>query len=275
MYTRPSYQPDLFATSLPRYLGCSDDFGNVVHLPKAEALRKPYIAPNSKYLVWSSVYDIDRPDAGAAWIDHNAPRPNWICQNPKNGHAHLGYALAVPVSRSLQSRGGPLRYLARVEDAMTIRLDADRAYTHYLTKTPGHPTWRTLWGRRDPYSLIELRGYLDEDLPRRVRRATATGLGRNVSLFDGLRYWAYRARLGYDDYAAWLRACLNHASVLNVFPCPLPHSEVRSTARSVAKWTWRNITAERFSEVQRHRQARMVTKRLAKAMDNQALLFSM
>jgi len=39
-------------------------------------------------------------------------------------------------------------------------------------------------------------------------------------------------------------------------------SEVRSIARSVAKWTWREVSLERFSEVQsrRGRRTRATTK---------------
>ena len=37
------------------------------------------------------------------------------------------------------------------------------------------------------------------------------------------------------------------------FPNPLRPAEVRSIARSVARWTWRRFSNEKFSELQRHR----------------------
>jgi len=37
------------------------------------------------------------------------------------------------------------------------------------------------------------------------------------------------------------------------FALPLPLAEVRGIARSVAKWTWRHFSNEKFSELQRHR----------------------
>ena len=263
------YQPDLFAASLPRWLACTDDPAQGVSmLPAEKALKRAHIAPNSRSLVWAMAFDIDRPEAGAAWLDADLPQPNWIAQNPKNGHAHLGYALLAPVSRSMLSKDCPQRYLARIQHAMTRALGADQAYTHFLTKTPGHARWRTIWGRQQPYDLDELRRALPEDLPlpKRIKAADAVGLGRNVTLFDGLRAWAYRSRRLYSRFEAFSEACLGHAQALNTFAAPLPFSEVRSTARSVAKWTWANISSAGFSAVQARRQARQVAKRQATTM---------
>lgn len=264
------YQPDLFAASLPRWLACTDNPADgIARMPATEAIKRAHIAPNSRNLAWVLAFDIDRPEGGAAWIDADLPQPNWTAQNPKNGHAHLGYALAAPVSRSVFSRGCPQRYLARIQHAMTRALGADQAYTHFLTKTPGHSRWRTIWGRQQPYGLDELRRALPEDLPlpKRIKAADAVGLGRNVTLFDGLRAWAYRARLEYSSFEAWQDACLGHALALNTFAAPLPFSEVRSTARSVAKWTWANISPAGFSAVQAARGTRSGTARAAASMD--------
>lgn len=266
------YQIDAFAASIPSYLGCSDDFGNVIHLPRAEALKHAHIAPNPKAFINCMMFDVDTPEAGAAWIDADLPQPNWICQNPANGHAHLGYALLAPVSRTLKARGTPQRYLARIQHAMTGRLGADRAYTHYLTKTPSHPRWRTIWGWGNPYTLDQLREPLAEDLPLRIRRTEAVGEGRNVVLFDGLRFWAYRARLGYHGFGAWFDACLQHAEGLNAFACPLPYSETRATAKSVAKWTWTHITPEGFAARQAARGRKSGAKRQAESIDIQGEL---
>jgi len=47
------------------------------------------------------------------------------------------------------------------------------------------------------------------------------------------------------------------AMALNTFPSPLPQSEIRSTALSVAKWTWNKYTGrvsdEEFSAIQARR----------------------
>lgn len=272
------YQPDLFANNLPRFIACSDDYANVVNLPRADAIKRAHIAPNSRGLVWAMAFDIDRPEGGAAWIDADLPAPNWTAQNPKNGHAHLGYALAAPVSRSVFSRGCPQRYLARIQHAMTRALGADQAYTHFLTKTPGHARWRTIWGRQQPYDLDELRRALPEDLPlpKRIKAADAVGLGRNVTLFDGLRAWAYRSRRLYSRFEAFSEACLYQAQGLNVFAAPLPVSELRSTARSVAKWVWGadkgDFSAAGFAAVQSARGVRSGASRRASLIDIQGAL---
>ena len=157
---------------------------------------------------------------------------------------------------------------------MTRALGADQAYTHFLTKTPGHARWRTIWGREQPYSLPELARALPEDLPlpKRIKTAEAVGLGRNVTLFDGLRAWAYRSRRLYSRFEAFSEACLYQAQGLNVFAAPLPVSELRSTARSVAKWTWERFSAAEFAAVQRQRQARWAASRRTSLLDIQGAL---
>lgn len=247
------YQLDLLSSSVAPYLACSDNFGNVVRLPKEIAFKKPYIAPNNSSFINCLLFDIDRHDAGAAWIDNDLAIPNWICQNPENGHAHYGYLLEKPVSRTFKAREAPQRYLARIQQAMTVKLGADTGYSHFLTKTPNHSAHRTIWGRFKPYSLDELRNALDDDLPLKLELKTAVGEGRNVTLFDSLRGWAYRERLKHKNFDSWLTACLKQAQMLNAFSCPLPYSEIKSTAKSVAKWTWQNFNHKSFADIQRKR----------------------
>lgn len=269
----PPYQSTLFESSLPRWLACSDDpqEWGIQRLPREKALKRAYVDPNPSALVWAMVFDIDRRGAATAWEDAHAPRPNWIAQNPRNGHAHLGYMLAAPVSRTLKARGTPQRFLARIQHGLTGLLDADRAYTHHLTKTPDHPKWRTFWERSDPYELTELRDYLGERLPLRIPRAEAVGEGRNITIFDALRFWAYRARPDYNDPYFWEAECVAHALMLNTFTAPLGDREVRQVAKSVAKWSWENISASEFSAIQAARGTRGARKtnaiKQARAMD--------
>jgi DNA-directed RNA polymerase specialized sigma24 family protein len=67
-----------------------------------------------------------------------------------------------------------------------------------------------------------------------------------VALFHGLRHWSYRAIRDHwapNGLDAWLRVVRDRSGRINrQFPEPLPESEVTSTAKSVGKWTWRNIT---------------------------------
>jgi hypothetical protein len=266
----PPYQPALFESSLPKWLACTDELAaGIQHHPRQKALKRAYIDPNPSALVWAMVFDVDRPEAATAWQDAptECPRPNWVTQNPRNGHAHLGYVLASPVSRTLKARATPQRFLARIQHGLTMAVDADRAYTHRLTKTPDHPTWRTFWERPDPYELGELRDYLGDRLPLRIARLEAVGEGRNVTLFDGLRKWAYRARLGYSDWHLWERACRSHADALNAFASPLTTREAHQVAKSVAKWTWTNITPTAFSKIQAERGSQNGANKKIAAMD--------
>jgi hypothetical protein len=97
-------------------------------------------------------------------------------------------------------------------------------YTHRLTKTPTIPPGAHFGSALTPTSW-ELRDYLGDRLPLRIARLEAVGEGRNVTLFDGLRKWAYRARLGYSDWHLWERACRSHADALNAFASPLTTRE--------------------------------------------------
>ena len=270
-----SYQLDLLNSSLGDWLACSDDLGNVIRLPKEKALQKPYIAPNNASFINCLLFDIDSEEAGAAWLDNDAPMPNWICQNPENGHAHFGYLLIAPVPRTLKARASPQRYLARIQHALTDKLGADTAYAHFLTKTPEHPKHRTIWGRQQGYSLDELGEWLADDLPLKIKRTEAVGEGRNVTLFDGLRFWAYRERLKYNCFDRWFNTCLSHAHGLNQFNCPLPNNEIRHTATSVSKWTWKNITATGLSTVQTARVKRRWAKHAPKRLEMQSEILMM
>ena len=53
----------------------------------------------------------------------------------------------------------------------------------------------------------------------------------------------------------WLGEEVFHSAVLGValtynaaFTAPLPHSEVRHTAKSISKWTWTHMSPEGFIE---------------------------
>ena len=60
---------------------------------------------------------------------------------------------------------------------------------------------------------------------------------RNITLFDAVRFWAYRARK--TTYDEWLRAVEIRTLVENRrFAEPLTERHAKSTAYSIAVWTW-------------------------------------
>ncbi|EGZ6384543.1 primase C-terminal domain-containing protein, partial [Salmonella enterica] len=76
------------------------------------------------------------------------------------------------------------------------------------------------------------------------------GLGRNCTLFDKTRKWAYRAiRQGWPEYGQWMLACVERATAYNMqFSAPLDEKEVISIAKSISKWTYSKFTQQSFDE---------------------------
>lgn len=254
-------QPDLFATDRwPRRPYCSDDLENgLVIRSLRQALNKPYIQVNPpKLRVWA-LFDVDRESAAASWMDAGLPPPSWVTQNRANGHAHLAYGLSAPVLvEGMEARQAPMRYLCAVESLMRSMLRADEGFGGLITKNPVHPLWRTMKGPRMGYELSELAEWLpglEKHVPRR-RSPEQVGLGRNVTLFDSTRHWAYRAIRDYwggglEGWNAWIMKCNLFALGRNGdFMTPLDPRECWWIARSVGKWTWQRTTAEGFSRWQ-------------------------
>lgn len=258
-------QPDLFDSGRwPRKPYCSDDLESGLRIRSlSAAIKKPYIQANPPYLrVWS-IYDVDRPGAGLAWEDCGLPPPAWSTVNRENGHAHLVWGLTAPVLvDSPDMRQAPLRYLCAVEAAFRTALQADSGYSGLITKNPAHPLWRTLMGPQLAYDLGELAEYVDlqKHLPR--RKPEEVGLGRNVTVFDWLRQYAYRHIRHYKgevrNFVLWQSHLNNKALERNGdLLTPMDGREVWHIAKSVSKWTWRqfDIAASdaRFRELQAHR----------------------
>jgi hypothetical protein len=219
------------------------------------------------------IFDVDRTDAGLAFEEANLPPPNIICVNPQNGHAHLIYALAAPVPLTAASRPRPIEYLADVEYGMAQRLRADPGYSGLIAKNPLSPRWRTTWLAPLPYKVGDLSAWLEpRDMRRPSRRELQVGAGRNCTLFDDLRAVAYRAvrdaksiglsKWQFRSYLEVVAADQNQS-----FAVPLPLQEVRSVAKSVAKWVWRHFSLEKFAELQSRRRSAFQRKRLKRIMD--------
>ena len=108
-----------------------------------------------------------------------------------------------------------------------------------------------------PWTRAEYLPGLEKHIPR--KRPELVGLGRNVDTFDWLRHHAYREiRLWRDSrdrqgvYVRWLTYLYERAQNFthDTHPNPLDHRETHHIAKSVARWVWRNCTAEYFSAKQ-------------------------
>lgn len=235
-----------FVGNLPHSPRATNDFQRegLHRHDKRTALSSRYIQPDRPYQAAWMKLDIDRVEACAAWIDQGAPRPHLIMGNPRNGHGHLLYGYKTPIVTSLGGHAAPLRFMANVEAGFTRMFGADPAYSGHTVKTPFHPSWFTHVHDGPLYDLAELVDALPSSISTRpVPRTEYVGNSRNLALFDTLRYWAYgevKAAKALGNYSTWEQAVHAHAFTLNAYIHPLPMSEVRSTARSVARYAWRN-----------------------------------
>lgn len=255
---------DVFCTRMPRHSFATDDLTHGLHLyTAAEALRRAILQFNAKHSVSWLAYDVDRETAAYDYEDLHAPTPNLVIVNPENGHGHLLYGLEAPIHNYLEAKPAPQRFLAAVDVALCEKLEADPGYSRLLCKNPTHPRWIVLTPRLPLYDLQELSDWVDLSKYRdRRRRLPTSGLGRNCTLFESLRLWAYRERRQpWLSETMFYQSVLAYAHELNAgFTPPLPHSEVRATARSVSRWTWRRMSSEGFQKLQADRSRRAVIR---------------
>lgn len=259
--TKSPLQGQLFrADRLSHRPYCTNDLAYGLHIRGQEhALKHSHIQANSPALKWRLVFDIDRPAAVFAAEDSGVATPNWIAENPRNGHVHACYEIETAIVTSAAGRSEPLRFAAAIEHAYMVALGADRGYAGLICKNPTHPSWRTQVQRAWPYDLAEMAEWVDLSQKRSKKEAAESPLGRNVSVFDSLRGWAYKNVRKYGALAEWQFACRMQAAAFNCFTTALPANEVDHIAKSVAKWVWLNFDTaasdKKFKELQAHRGA--------------------
>jgi len=244
-------QLEQFKVTLPHKPYCTDDLEAGLLIRQAKtAITKRYIQHNSPAFVSWLVMDCDYPDALGHIGFNPLPLPNIAAINRANGHSHLFYGLTNPVTRTNQARQKPLRYLASVEFALKTSLGADLGYAGLMSKNPLHAHWLVTELRPTLWDLGELADYLT--LPAKLPKAAElVGLGRNCTLFEKARRQAYASVLAYrlaGDVEGFRSHVLALCQALNVFPEPLPSSEIRATAKSIANWTWKRYTGRLSAE---------------------------
>ncbi len=263
-------QLDLF-NSLPNKPYCMDEkqFGVVIR-SKTVAATKPYIQVNPPLMTVYLVFDDDKPESALSWFDENLPAPYWTAQNPENSRCHHCYKLEIPVCTSDLASIKAIKYAHAVYYAYALKLGADLGYSQLITKNPLHPRWRTTYWTDRAYSLDYLADFVD--LPKKLpKKQEVVGLGRNVTMFEKGRHWAYKAvrdYLHHNSSHEWDCAVRSKLEAMNSeFEQPLPYSEVKATAKSIAKWVWQRFSYGDFSEIQAKRGAKggAKSKRGAKA----------
>lgn len=238
---------------LPRTARCTDNLQYGTRLRKLKtALKSRYIQINPPKMVFWLTYDVDRQGACLAWEDANLATPNFATKNRENAHAHLVYGLQVPVLTCEASRQKPLAYANAIKNAYTELLGADRGYSGLITKNPLNEFWEVLEGHSRLYDLAELAEWVP-DLHKFQYKGNKdenqVGIGRNVSLFHAVRKWSYvEIRLfrgeGRKYYPQWLSHVQDFVAKRNGdFSEPLPFSEIKALAKSIANFCWINDPA--------------------------------
>jgi len=269
-------QLDLFSASrLPYRPYSADEFpGKLEIRTLAAALTYRYIQLNPPNAMHWIVIDIDHPVISdpispqmTAILDGTVPMPNFLSVNSVSGRAHAYYALSRPVAKGDHATIKAMKFVAAIESALIYALQGDPTYAGLIAKNPVHEHWRRLDLRSEPYTLHELEDGLDLSGPckaaLREEAKNAGTAGRNVMVFDRLRFHAYQHVMMYredSDYMTWKRYLTGMAATFNDFNPQLPPMELKHLVTSVAKWTWTRysgkLSDKGFSDLQAFRGAK-------------------
>ncbi|RMU47336.1 putative replication protein, RepA [Pseudomonas savastanoi pv. glycinea] len=232
---------------------CSDNKTAMRVRPREHAIRYPYMQVNRLDRVSWLIFDLDHANS-LIWDDARLPPPNLIVRNRHSGSSHLYYAI-IPVCTSDSARDKPIRYMKAIYKAFVDRLKADPEYHGGpVAKTPGHPWWHTRELHSNVYELADLAECVE------LEPVTPWGKGpdldavshsRHCMLFENLRFFAYsivnneREHGSYDHFMQRLTAHAHNSNQFGgrgAFRDDLPLSSIRSTVRSVGRWTWNRYT---------------------------------
>lgn len=212
-------------------------------------------------------FDLDYEMSFLADDFADLPTAHMKVRNNANGHTHLTYFLETPVFIAGNARLAPMRYFSAIESHYRERLNADPRYTGLITKNPFSKQWFTAWADKEPYSLDYLAEFVREDTtPEKAKKLVSYGIGRNVNLFESLRLYAYRHVLEFkktSTLSKWYAELELQAVSINISENAnnlLPYNELKSTASSIARWTWQNFNNNSFSKLQSERAKKKAIK---------------
>ena len=245
-----------FIEALPDKVRSTNDFEEygTRFRKKNNALQYRYVELNQLYKKFI-VLDLDEPKneskkknkLGSAflWEEKGLPPPTYVVINPENAHCHYLYELKVPVYYTEHAHRAPQKFYENTDLALTNVLGADLAYVGKFTKNPLHPSWRTI-RHGALYDLEDFAEYHLDLRSHKQKQKLADSLGgRNTTLFDTLRHWAYQEVKQHGTYAVFQQVVDNKALSINKLFLDnlngiLPAKEVLSTAKSISKWTWKH-----------------------------------
>jgi hypothetical protein len=238
-----------FTDSLPEKPYCTDDLRSGLVIRKREdALSKAYIQISQQKKSFI-VLDLDYEGSALAYEygDNRVPVPTITAINRENGHSHVFYELRTPVlfplANAMESYVSQkaIRYYQNVREAYRLALKADPGFTGLIVKNPFHEKWEVIWYANTLYELEDLASWVD--FPKKTNRKTpiVSDLGRNCTLFDETRFYAYEHVRNFGNPDQFLSELYHFCENYNrTFQIPLSESELRSVSRSVARWVWKN-----------------------------------
>lgn len=227
-----------FANHLHPLVLSTNNFSDGVQFRKREdAIQRRYVALNEVFKSYICL-DLDVPGSSYIYSDKNLPPPTITTISRDSGRCHFLYKLKAPVSYTEKSRRRPQRLFEVTDSALTRAFQADEGYAGRFTKNPLHPDWLVI---TNPvaYDLEDFQEWID--IQTRPALKIQNTKGRNSTLFDDLRLWAYTAHQHFNSFEQWQATVEDRATQLNAdFPEPLPVKEALSVAKSVLNWVWRN-----------------------------------
>lgn len=236
---------ELFSDKLAHRPYCSDnlDYGLAIR-NKLIAKEKKYIQANQPFMVNWLCFDVDYAGVlETTFQEKFLPAPNFLIENPDNKHSHLLYGLVTGVCSSSHARHHPLQYLASVEYSLRKELKADEGFSGLIIKNPLNDNWNTYEIEKKLWDLGDLADYLI--LPKKLpKKAQLVGLGRNCTLFELARKFAYAQITLFRTTSTkemFHQCIMGYVQTQNTsFPQPLQFNECRSIAKSISNWTWKN-----------------------------------
>lgn len=178
---------------------------------------------------------------------HYDIEPNIIIYNPKDERRHQAFWwLRDPVYCHSEAKSRhSYRYLRAIESAYDDKYGCDKHFARSIHRNPLSVESDTDWRHSRSYSLSELAEVIE--LNKFGSRSAGSRLpdsetgSRNIELFNSLRTWAYRnIKLVRDTKSIqeWHSDVLSIAHAMNTFTPVLTQSEVQSTAKSVAAFSY-------------------------------------
>ena len=273
-----------FLKLFPREVLCSDH-KDAHYRPQTSyhALNHKYIQYNSRDRINIIAVDIDHHQDGAAWLDHDLPQPTWTVFTDRG--VQFMWVLKVPVLLHTQYSSKNAKYAKDVLHKIVYALGADisaigfnRVFrnplkhdTHYSDTrvdlsdfshldTPSQEWWDVLKARtKRDVGHDTLFGEISAPVQIVSFAGMQEGDGRNVAMFDRLRFHAYDlARQGeYNEFDL-----ANKAFVINgEFSEPLGFKELNLILGSIDGFMVTKYNRSRYMDLTKE-------ERSAKAKEN-------